>query len=81
MLVLWLVSLAPWLVMAGLAVMAFDAGITWQASIFVAIIWTYPISVVIALFGLKWPRLIWAPALHIGVLALFIVALEVTGHG
>ena len=41
--VLTVVTLVVWLVMAGLAVMAFDAGVTPQATTFVAVVWAYPI--------------------------------------
>jgi len=41
--VLAVVTLVVWLVMAGLAVMAFDAGVTPQATTFVTVVWAYPI--------------------------------------
>lgn len=41
--VLALASLLFWLVMAGLSVMAFDAGVTTEAWIFVIAVWSYPI--------------------------------------
>lgn len=46
-----LASLIPWLMMAGLAVMAFDApGSTenWQPWIFVLAIWSYPLWLLLA---------------------------------
>jgi hypothetical protein len=42
---LWLVLLLPWLVFAGLAGMAFDAGSRVPVYVIVGSIWTYPISV------------------------------------
>jgi hypothetical protein len=50
-LVIWLIlsqllalgSLVIWALMAGLSVMAFDAGVTAEAWIFVLIVWSYPI--------------------------------------
>lgn len=36
-------SLLPWLIMAGLAVMAFDSGFSPQAAAFVGAIWSYPL--------------------------------------
>ena len=38
-----LLSLLPWLVIAGLSVMAFDSGETAQAWAFVGAIWSYPV--------------------------------------
>ena len=38
-----LLSLIFWLVVAGLSVMAFDAGVTTQAWTFVIAVWSYPI--------------------------------------
>jgi hypothetical protein len=38
-----LASLVVWLVMAGLSVMAFDAGVTQEAWNFVIAVWSYPI--------------------------------------
>ncbi len=38
-----LVSLLPWLVIAGLSLMAFDSGETAQALAFVGAIWCYPV--------------------------------------
>lgn len=49
--VVQLVSLAPWLMMAGLAVMAFDAPGSdkmWQPWAFVLAIWSYPLWLVLA---------------------------------
>ncbi len=43
-----LVSLLPWLMIAGLAVMAFDAGFSWQALAFVGAVWAYPLLPLIA---------------------------------
>ena len=41
--VLALASLVVWLLMAGLSVMAFDAGVTQEAWNFVIAVWLYPI--------------------------------------
>ena len=41
--VLALLSLLPWLVIAGLSVMAFDAGYSTEAAVFVGTIWAYPL--------------------------------------
>ena len=41
--ILALLSLIVWLVMAGLSVMAFDAGVTQEAWNFVIAVWSYPI--------------------------------------
>lgn len=41
--ILALLSLIFWLVMAGLSVMAFDAGVTAEAWTFVIIVWSYPL--------------------------------------
>lgn len=37
------ISLIPWLLMAGLSVMAFDSGVTTEAWMFVLLVWAYPI--------------------------------------
>jgi hypothetical protein len=41
--ILALLSLVFWLVMAGLSVMAFDAGVTQEAWNFVIAVWSYPL--------------------------------------
>jgi hypothetical protein len=41
--ILALLSLIFWLVIAGLSVMAFDAGVTQEAWNFVIVVWSYPI--------------------------------------
>jgi hypothetical protein len=41
--VLALASLVFWLLMAGLSVMAFDAGVTAEAWTFVIAVWSYPL--------------------------------------
>jgi hypothetical protein len=38
-----LLSFLPWLVLAGLAVMAFDSGVSTEAVLFVGAIWSYPL--------------------------------------
>lgn len=45
--ILAVVSLVPWLVMAGLSVMAFDQGSTPEAWTFVIAVWSYPILPII----------------------------------
>lgn len=50
-LVIWMIvsqllaalSLVPWLLMAGLSVMAFDSGVTAEAWTFVILVWSYPV--------------------------------------
>lgn len=46
-------SLLPWLAIAGLSLMAFDSGVTWQASVFVGAIGSYPL-VLLALSISAW---------------------------
>ena len=41
-----LLSLIPWLVIAGLSVMAFDSGVSTEAVLFVGGIWSYPVIVI-----------------------------------
>lgn len=41
--ILTVLSLIPWLLMAGLSVMAFDSGVTAEAWTFVIVVWSYPI--------------------------------------
>lgn len=48
-----LVSFVPWLALAGLSFMAFDSGVTWQASVFVIAVCSYPV-VQIALAIIAW---------------------------
>lgn len=40
---LGVLSLLPWLVIAGLSIMAFDAGFSTEAVLFVGAIWAYPL--------------------------------------
>jgi hypothetical protein len=71
--VLWLVLLAPWLFLAPLALMAFDAGPTSEAYVFVYSIWTYPVAVgIVAIFRKKIPGIVLLPSLNI--LALLSVS-------
>jgi hypothetical protein len=42
---LWMFLLLPWVILAGLVGMAFDAGSTLRAYIVVSSVWTYPVSV------------------------------------
>jgi hypothetical protein len=58
-LVLWLIasqllalaSLVIWALMAGLSVMAFDAGVTTEAWAFVLTVWAYPIFPLVMIIG------------------------------
>lgn len=45
--ILAVVSLVPWLLMAGLSVMAFDQGSTPEAWTFVIAVWSYPVLPII----------------------------------
>jgi hypothetical protein len=59
--VLWFFLLVPWLPLAMVSLMAFDAGPTFGVYLFVWSIWTYPVSV-----GIAWlfrSRVIVAPLL------------------
>ncbi len=40
---IYLVSLFPWLAMALMSFMAFDAGVNWQNLLFVLAMWSYPL--------------------------------------
>ena len=40
-------SFVPWLMMAGLSVMAFDSGYSFWAVLFVGLMWTYPLAAII----------------------------------
>lgn len=44
---LGLLSLLPWLVISGLSFMAFDAGYSITAVVFVGLIWSYPLLPII----------------------------------
>jgi len=63
---IWSVLLIPWLPFALLSGMAFDAGRTTAAYVFVWSAWTYPISVAIA-FALrrKIPAFVLLPLLNV----------------
>jgi hypothetical protein len=64
--VFWLILLLPWLIFALLSGMAFDAGNTLRAYIFISSVLTYPVSVIIAGFvGRKQRFLILLPWLNI----------------
>ncbi len=41
--VIMLFSSIPWLAIAGLSFMAFDSGVTPQATLFVSMVWSYPV--------------------------------------
>ncbi len=41
--VIGLLSLVPWLVLAGLSLMAFDSGVSTEAELFVGAVWCYPV--------------------------------------
>ncbi len=47
--VLALGSLLPWFVVAGLSFMAFDSGFSWTALLFVALVWSYPVFILICI--------------------------------
>jgi hypothetical protein len=62
----WLVLLLPWLVLAPLSLMAFDAGPEFLVYVFVWSIWTYPISVgVVWWFRRDVPLIAFLPCLNI----------------
>jgi hypothetical protein len=44
-------SLLIWLVVAGLSVMAFDAGVTAEAWTFVIVVWSYPLFPLVMIVG------------------------------
>ena len=46
---LWIILLLPWLIVATVSLMAFDAGPKFAVYVFVWSIWTYPLSV-----GIVW---------------------------
>ena len=63
---IWLVLLLPWLFLAPLSLMAFDAGPTFKAYVFVWSIWTYPVPVgIAALVRKKVPAIALLPCLNI----------------
>ncbi len=64
--VFWLVLLLPWLLIAPLSAMAFDAGSTAEAYTFVWSVWTYPITVGIVAVFRRWvPWLVLLPLLNV----------------
>src|ERR1700688_4901630 len=67
--VLWIIILVPWLPFAAFSGMAFDAGPTFSAYLFVCCVWSYPAAVLIAfLFYQKVPRIVFLPCLNFAVL-------------
>ena len=64
--VFWVVLLIPWLLVAPLSAMAFDAGCTPEAYAFVWSVWTYPITVGIAAVCRRWvPWIVLLPLLNL----------------
>ena len=64
--VFWLVLLLPWLLVAPLSGMAFDAGYTSEAYALVWSVWTYPISVGVTAVFRRWvPWLVLLPLLNV----------------
>jgi hypothetical protein len=62
----WPVLLLPWLIFAALSAMAFDAGSTVRAYIFVSSVGTYPLAVVIvAIYRRREPVVALLPFLNI----------------
>jgi len=72
---IWLILLLPWLFLAPLAPMAFDAGPTFKTYVFVWSIWTYPAAVGIAAIVRKKGAGDWIASLlkRCGVFSLWIV--------
>jgi hypothetical protein len=71
---LWLILLLPWLFLAPLSLMAFDAGSTFKAHVFVWSIWTYPVAVgIVALTRKKAPMIALLPCINI--VACFVAGL------
>jgi hypothetical protein len=64
--IFWLVLVIPWLLLAPLSGMAFDAGYTSEAYAFVWSVWTYPITVGIVALCRRWvPWIVLLPILNI----------------
>jgi hypothetical protein len=63
--IFWVALLLPWLVVAPLSVMAFDAGYNPTSYAFVWSVWTYPIAVGIAAVFRRWvPWVVLLPVLN-----------------
>lgn len=75
MLAIWCVLLVPWLLLAGIAGVAFDGGPSASAYVLVWSIYTYPILLGIAFhFRRRKPNLVWLPMLtFVAVLASAIL--------
>ena len=68
----WLILLLPWLFLAPVSLMAFDAGETPKVYVFVLSIWTYPVAIGIAAIVRKWePAIVLLPGVNV---ALCVVA-------
>ncbi|MCU1286356.1 MAG: hypothetical protein JWO13_2706 [Acidobacteriales bacterium] len=65
-LTLWVLLLVPWLLMLPISGMAFDAGPTRAAYIFVCSFWTYPVAVFLAaVFKRKTPLIVALPLVNL----------------
>jgi hypothetical protein len=65
---LWIVLLLPWLLFATVSLIAFDAGPSFAVYIFVASIWTYPVSVgIVWWFRDREPLIALLPCVNIAV--------------
>jgi len=70
--IVWVILLLPWLFLAPVSLMAFDAGKTPKVYVFVLSIWTYPVAVGIAAIVRKWePAILLLPCVNV---ALCVVA-------
>ena len=65
MLIIWCVLLVPWLMLALVTGMAFDAGYTTAAYLVALDVYTYPVTVGISFYyRRKHARLVWLPFLN-----------------
>lgn len=71
---LWIILLLPWLLLAPISAMAFDAGPSIGAYFFTLPILTYPIPVILAaIFRRKHPRIAFLPLVNLIVLGFDIL--------
>jgi ABC-type microcin C transport system permease subunit YejB len=77
---LWIFLLIPWLLIAPLSAMAFDAGNTFDAWVVFLSIVSYPVPVIIASFmRRKKPTLLLLPFLNFFVFLLYVAGATIFG--
>ena len=70
--VFWIILLVPWVPFAPLSLMAFDAGPSFGAYLFVGCVWSYPITVFLAFILRQKVRMIgFLPCLNFAIVFFY----------